>query len=386
MNIEQAKAFQELGLHYTADKAEVKRAYSARLKTCNPEKNPEEWMELHRAFQTALSVFTRTPSEKETYTGGPYKAGIKELPVEETELYPDYVGLFDNIDNLASAVTEGENERREEYERLRTEAKRKIREQVQKLRYAARKSPLTGIQTGTFFRSPEYCLIREDPETLELLAPLLHIKKSRFTCEADRIFAAEYWDLYVRSKETPSELTPERLLRRERDDVETHFWGITCGIGFGVVLLFAVFIICFGNSTVEPAGKAAFGEGGKSTQMNVAPEEIYTSGDFEYRKMPDGTAEIVRYLGKDVKTSIPGILEDGTLVTAIGKGVFSILTGRVVFNIVIPDSVTAIDENTFSGLENLITVIISGRNTYVEQYCKEHGIKAVSSLPLFLGS
>jgi hypothetical protein len=83
--------------------------------------------------------------------------------------------------------------------------------------------------------------------------------------------------------------------------------------------------------------------------------EVFTSGDYEYILLEDGTAEITKYRGKESNLVIPGAL-DGFHVTCIGYIAFykrSSLT-----SVIIPDSVTIIGEAAFYRCPNLANVTI----------------------------
>ena len=99
---------------------------------------------------------------------------------------------------------------------------------------------------------------------------------------------------------------------------------------------------------------------------------LKTSGDYEYIVLDNGTAEIVRYLGKEETVVIPETL-DGLTVTSIdywtgepvedgGNGMGSLVgafeTNPYIKWVVIPETVTHIGENTFFLCENLETVVI----------------------------
>ena len=81
----------------------------------------------------------------------------------------------------------------------------------------------------------------------------------------------------------------------------------------------------------------------------------YTSGDYEYILLADGTAQITDYTGRDKKVTVPATL-GGHTVTAIGDSAFDwcwTLTG-----ITIPDSVTAIGDGAFYGCTSLTGITI----------------------------
>ncbi len=113
--------------------------------------------------------------------------------------------------------------------------------------------------------------------------------------------------------------------------------------------------------------------------------EIFTSGDYTYALLEDGTAEIVKYQGKAEKLTVPSYL-DGKTVTRIGNSAFywcKSLTdidipdsinsiGDSAFGacenlkqISIPDSVISIGNNPFSGCDNLKTFFVSQEHMYL---------------------
>lgn len=48
-------AFQILGISDTSDKKAIKRAYASLVKKYHPEDNPEQWAEVHKAYENALA-------------------------------------------------------------------------------------------------------------------------------------------------------------------------------------------------------------------------------------------------------------------------------------------------------------------------------------------
>ena len=85
----------------------------------------------------------------------------------------------------------------------------------------------------------------------------------------------------------------------------------------------------------------------------VAEDDVLRSGDYQYRVLEDGTAEITDYFGRNSVVHIPETL-DGKTVTSIGESAFSwcsSLTG-----IELPDSVTSIGDRAFLGCRFLTTI------------------------------
>ena len=97
--------------------------------------------------------------------------------------------------------------------------------------------------------------------------------------------------------------------------------------------------------------------------------EAFTSGDYKYVLLDNGTVEITNYNGKDAILAIPDILDEHP-VTSIGDEAFSGCSNLTSFSI--PDSVTAIGEAAFSGCSSL-TLTVS-RDNCAAQYCKENGL------------
>ena len=80
-----------------------------------------------------------------------------------------------------------------------------------------------------------------------------------------------------------------------------------------------------------------------------------TSGDFSYRLLEDGTAEITAYNGNSETLNIPAEL-DGVSVTKIGDKAFSYC--RSLTSVTIPDSVTSIGDGAFSSCNGLTSVTL----------------------------
>lgn len=83
--------------------------------------------------------------------------------------------------------------------------------------------------------------------------------------------------------------------------------------------------------------------------------ETFTSGDYEYALLDDGTIEITKYNGSADHLAIPATL-DGKTVTAIGDSAFYSCDSLITVSI--PDSVTAIGKSAFEKCGSLTTVSI----------------------------
>lgn len=100
-------AFEILGIEPTEDKKTIKKAYASLVKKYHPEEDMQKWQEIHEAYQRALewaegrNYLTKTatvpvhPSEEDT-----------EKMQDETELNE----LFDNLEELSTAIKEEKNE------------------------------------------------------------------------------------------------------------------------------------------------------------------------------------------------------------------------------------------------------------------------------------
>ncbi len=83
-------------------------------------------------------------------------------------------------------------------------------------------------------------------------------------------------------------------------------------------------------------------------------EQEYTSGDFKYVLLEDGTAEITAYTGKADKLEIPSSLDEHK-VTSLG--LLSLWNGAFE-SVTIPDSITKIGASVFQNCAKLTTVTI----------------------------
>ena len=89
----------------------------------------------------------------------------------------------------------------------------------------------------------------------------------------------------------------------------------------------------------------------------VADEErkTFTSGDYQYALLDDGTIEITKYNGSADHLAIPATL-DGKTVTAIGDRAFAGCSSLT--SVSIPDSVTSIGDSAFSDCDSLTSITI----------------------------
>lgn len=123
------------------------------------------------------------------------------------------------------------------------------------------------------------------------------------------------------------------------------------------------------------------------TGIAVAEEEILVSGDYEYRLLADGTAEIVGYTGSEKRVVVPDTL-DGCQVTEIGDEAFykewmidaiilpegirrigdSAFYNCQFYEFTIPDGVTEIGNSAFNSCYNLKHLVVPDSVTTIGRY------------------
>ena len=89
--------------------------------------------------------------------------------------------------------------------------------------------------------------------------------------------------------------------------------------------------------------------------------ETFTSGDYQYALLDDGTIEITKYNGSADHLAIPAKL-DGKTVTAIGDRAFLFCSSLT--SVSIPDSVEQIGANPFENCSALKTISVSPEHPY----------------------
>ena len=96
--------------------------------------------------------------------------------------------------------------------------------------------------------------------------------------------------------------------------------------------------------------------------FTVSAAETFTSGDYEYTILYDGTAEITKYKGNETKVVIPSNTS-GYSITCIGK--FAFMGCKSLESVVITESITRIDYGAFSNCTNLKSVTMTNSENYI---------------------
>ena len=109
--------------------------------------------------------------------------------------------------------------------------------------------------------------------------------------------------------------------------------------------------------------------------------KTFTSGDYEYTLLDDGTVKITRYSGFAQELIIPDTLNDKK-VTVIGDWAF--VMNYFLTSVFIPNSVISIGSNAFASCDSLVSVSIPDSVTSIGS----HAFSSCSSLtsvviPLF---
>lgn len=115
--------------------------------------------------------------------------------------------------------------------------------------------------------------------------------------------------------------------------------------------------LVFGSAAALP--KSVFTQGTSITAS--AESETQKSGDYEYRVLDNGTAEITKYSGKAETLNIPSTL-GGKTVSSIGMMAFA---GCSCKSVTIPNSVTNIEIAAFERCTKLTSIIIPNSMTYI---------------------
>lgn len=91
---------------------------------------------------------------------------------------------------------------------------------------------------------------------------------------------------------------------------------------------------------------------------SAADEEtpVFTSGDYQYSLLDDGSAEIVKYTGTASDLQIPDEL-DGKKVTSIGTRAFQ--KSETLTAVTIPSEITTLGQNSFNHCEKLTKLTLS---------------------------
>ena len=103
-----------------------------------------------------------------------------------------------------------------------------------------------------------------------------------------------------------------------------------------------------------------------------------TKGDYEYKILDDGTAEITGYNGNAIKLEIPDTL-DGYTVTIISM--YAFYDCKSLTSVIIPDSVTSIDYCAFDNCTGLTRITIPDSVTSIGS-CAFHNCTNLTSITI----
>ncbi|MBO5575778.1 MAG: leucine-rich repeat protein [Ruminococcus sp.] len=124
-------------------------------------------------------------------------------------------------------------------------------------------------------------------------------------------------------------------------------------------VLSALLALALVFSSAAALPKSVFTQGTSITAS--AESETQKSGDYEYRVLDNGTAEITKYSGKAETLNIPSTL-GGKTVSSIGMMAFA---GCSCKSVTIPNSVTNIEIAAFERCTKLTSIIIPNSMTYI---------------------
>ena len=93
-------------------------------------------------------------------------------------------------------------------------------------------------------------------------------------------------------------------------------------------------------------------------------EETMKSGNYEYRVLDDGTAEITDYFGRHETLEVPAVL-DGWSVTRIGVEAFQYCS--TLTSVILPEGVTAIGDSAFYYCTSLTSINLPDSLRAVQQ-------------------
>ena len=135
--------------------------------------------------------------------------------------------------------------------------------------------------------------------------------------------------------------------------------------GLAVITILALLVCALGASAQEEGS---------------AEPQVFTSGDYEYILLDDGSAEITYYKGTERDLSVPAQI-DGFTVSSIGGSAFS--HNETLFSVELPNSLTGIGDGAFFSCSSLggialpDSVVYLGINPFLD--CKSLTQITVSS-------
>lgn len=130
--------------------------------------------------------------------------------------------------------------------------------------------------------------------------------------------------------------------------------------------------LVFGSAAALPKGVVTDTAGIAAS----AADTILVSGDYKYKVLSDGAAQITDYTGKASTLTIPSTL-GGKTVTSIGKTAFTMST--TLTSVTIPDSITEIGYGAFTVCSKLTTVKLGSGLSKIGMYAfAQSGLTSIS--------
>lgn len=169
------EAFSTLGIPVTKKIPDIKKAYQGRLPHHHPEEDPEGFMLLHEAYQTALNYAKENHSVQSAHATIMVHADTPADTQEET----DYSSLFAELDEKVSGHSP----------QSRKVFRRKL------LALKLHWGPISVTKWRTFFSSEAYLLCRKDPDCMKKLYDLLLDKAHSYS--ALHFLLNQVWELIL---------------------------------------------------------------------------------------------------------------------------------------------------------------------------------------------
>lgn len=166
------EAFRILGLSGNADKQAIKRAYASLVKQYHPEEFPNEWNQIHDAYETALKYVKIKQNSSQQHNIDDY---IQEYVQQEIE-------RLEQEERRKEKQLEKERQWQEEYESLFNQEtwqweKEKLRYLTKRMNQMIANRTLGYKDFQKLFESPEFQEFRLNPVAIDMLRGMLGRKR-----------------------------------------------------------------------------------------------------------------------------------------------------------------------------------------------------------------